>query len=134
MNISKTRSTTYDNEHYSQIDNKVVGFGDSMTLAAMDMYNRLSSHNIVHDPATAKDNDEFIEIAKRTLTTDVFLVSANAVTETGEMVNIDGTGNRVAGSIFGHDKVYFVIGTNKICPTLDDAIYRARNIARDYTD
>lgn len=113
----------------SQIDGKVVGFGDSMTLAAMDMYNRLSSHNTVHDPATAKDNDEFIEIAKKALLTEIYLVSANAITETGEMVNIDGTGNRVAGSLFGHKKVYFVIGTNKICPTIQDAIDRARNVA-----
>lgn len=49
--------------------------------------------------------------------------------ETGEMVNIDGTGNRVAGSLYGHRKVYFVAGRNKIAPTLEDAAHRARNVA-----
>jgi len=45
------------------------------------------------------------------------------------LVNIDGTGNRVAGALFGHEKVYFVAGINKVVPTLEDAIWRARNIA-----
>lgn len=45
------------------------------------------------------------------------------------MVNIDGTGNRVAGSLFGHEKVYFVVTTNKIEESLEKAVYRARNIA-----
>ena len=74
-------------------------------------------------------NNEFLEIATRCLTTEIFLTSVNAASEKGEMVNIDGTGNRVAGSLFGHEKVYFIFGTNKIAPTLDDAIWRARNIA-----
>ena len=51
------------------------------------------------------------------------------MSETGELVNIDGTGNRVAGSLFGHEKVYFVVSLSKLCPTLDDAIFRARNVA-----
>ena len=112
-----------------QIDNKIVGFGDSRTMIDMELYKRLSKHNEVHDPYQGKDNDEFLEIAKKTLTTDVFLTSVNAMSETGEMVNIDGTGNRVAGSLFGHEKVYFIVSTNKIEPTLDEAIYRARNVA-----
>lgn len=49
--------------------------------------------------------------------------------ETGEMVNIDGMGNRVAGSVFGHEKVYFAVSVNKLEPTLTEAVYRARNTA-----
>ncbi len=113
----------------SQIDGKVVGFGDSKTMIKMELFEKLSKHNTVYDPNQSVDNDEFVAIAKKTLVTDVFLTSVNAMSETGEMVNIDGTGNRVAGSLFGHDKVYFVVGTNKIAPTLDEAIYRARNVA-----
>ena len=60
---------------------------------------------------------------------DVYLTSANALAETGEIVNIDGAGNRVAASLFGHEKVYFVIGRNKLAPTYDEALWRARNIA-----
>ena len=113
----------------SQIDGKVVGFGDSKTIIRMNLYDKLASHNEVYDPNQSVDNDGFVAIAKKCLLTDVFLTSVNAMSETGEMVNVDGTGNRVAGSLFGHDKVYFVVGTNKIAPTLDEAIYRARNVA-----
>ena len=51
------------------------------------------------------------------------------MSETGEMVNIDGTGNRIAASLFGHEKVFFVVGTNKIEPDLEKAVWRARNVA-----
>lgn len=112
-----------------QIDQKIVGFGDSRTMIDMGLYKKLSSHNEVYDPYQGKNNDEFLEIAKKALTTEIFLTSVNAMAETGEMVNIDGTGNRVAGSLFGHEKVYFVVGTNKIEPTLEKAIWRARNVA-----
>lgn len=47
----------------------------------------------------------------------------------GEIVNIDGTGNRVSATLFGHEKVYFVIGRNKLAPTYEAAVYRARNVA-----
>lgn len=111
------------------LDGKVIGFGDSATLEKMDMYSRLSSHNIVYDPSRGQDNDEFLELARKTQTTEIYLTSVNAMTEKGEMVNIDGTGNRVAGSLFGHEKVYFVVSTNKIMPDLEQAVWRARNIA-----
>ena len=111
------------------VDGKTVGFGDSVTLAAMGMYERLSTHNMVFDPKHCKDGEDFWQTARKTLLTDVFFTSVNAIAETGEMVNIDGTGNRVAGSLFGHDKVYFVAGRNKIRPTLEEAVWRARNVA-----
>ncbi|MBQ0078953.1 MAG: lactate utilization protein [Eubacterium sp.] len=113
----------------AQIDNKVVGFGDSQTMLKMDLFNRLSAHNEVHDPNQSTDNDEFIKIARECMLTEVYLTSVNAMAETGEMVNIDGTGNRVAASLFGHNKVYFVVSTNKIEPTLEAAQWRARNVA-----
>ena len=59
----------------------------------------------------------------------VYLTSANALAETGEIINIDGIGNRVASLIFGHEEVYFVVGRNKIAPDYDAALWRARNVA-----
>lgn len=112
-----------------KVDHKTVGFGDSVTLSSMALYESLSSHNHVIDPKHCAPGTDFWSTAKLCLTTDVFFTSVNALAQTGEMVNIDGTGNRVAGSLFGHDKVYFVVGTNKIVKTLDEAIWRARNIA-----
>ena len=49
--------------------------------------------------------------------------------ETGELVNIDGTCNRIASSVYGHKRVYFVVGVNKIEPDYDRALWRARNVA-----
>ena len=113
----------------SRIDGKTVGFGDSETLRTMGVPELLATHNTVYNPIGVHDDDEFDDIAKRTQLTDVFLTSVNGISETGEMVNIDGTGNRVAGSIFGHEKVYMVASTKKIEPTLEEAIFRARNVA-----
>ena len=57
------------------------------------------------------------------------LSSVNGLAETGELINIDGAGNRVASTLFGHKRVYFVVGANKIAPDYDAALWRARNIA-----
>lgn len=57
-------------------------------------------------------------MAKQCLLTQVFITSVNAASVTGELVNLDGTGNRVAGSLFGHEKVYFVLGRNKLTGSL----------------
>ena len=111
------------------IDGRTVGFGDSETMLSMGLYEKLAAHNEVHDPMHRPEGESFRETARKTLLTDVFLTSLNAMSETGELVNIDGTGNRVAGSLFGHEKVYFVVSLSKLCPTLDDAIFRARNVA-----
>ena len=114
----------------AEIDGKFVGLGDSMTLGAMGLYERLLAHNPkVLDPQQGKDHPEFDAIADACWNAEVFLTSVNALAETGEMVNIDGHGNRVAQSIHGHQKVYFVAGRNKIEPTLERAVWRARNIA-----
>ena len=59
----------------------------------------------------------------------VYILSANGVSETGELVNIDGSGNRLAASLFGPKKVYYIIGKNKIEPDLKSAMDRARNTA-----
>lgn len=83
----------------AQIDGVTVGFGDSMTLKDLGIYELLSKHNTVYDPAHPRDGMDFYTTAPLCLTTDVFLTSVNGIAETGEMVNIDGTGNRVALSL-----------------------------------
>ena len=59
----------------------------------------------------------------------LYLSSVNGLAETGEIINIDGTGNRVASGLYGHKKVYFIVGRNKLAPDYDAALWRARNIA-----
>ena len=110
------------------IDGTTVGFGDSHTLIDMHVADMLAKHNYIVDPNACPDN-VFIPVVEKALNTEVFLTSVNGASETGEMVNIDSTGNRVAGSLFGHKKVYYVFSVNKLMPTLEKAIWRARNIA-----
>lgn len=63
------------------------------------------------------------------LSSDFYLTSSNAVTHDGMLVNIDGTGNRVAGMAWGNNTLVFVIGVNKICRDLESAVQRVRDIA-----
>ena len=111
------------------IDGMTVGFGDSETLLSMHLFEMLQTHNDVYHPKYPREGKGFYSTARDCLTTEIFLLSANGLAETGEIVNIDGTGNRIAGSLYGHKKVFFVIGRNKIRPTLEEAAFRARNVA-----
>lgn len=60
---------------------------------------------------------------------DVFLASANAITEDGVMINIDGNANRVSAIAQGPRKIVLIVGMNKVCPDIDSAYKRARNVA-----
>ena len=92
------------------IDGKTVGFGGSATLDALGVYDKLAAHNTVIWHWKQEAN----AARKAAMQTQVYLSSANGLAESGEIVNIDGTGNRVSATLFGHEKVYFVIGRNKL--------------------
>lgn len=102
-----------------------IGIGGSVTIDTLGVYDRLCGSNEVfwhwknHAPETRE----------RAGKAEAYLCSANGVSETGEIVNIDGFGNRVAGTIYGPERVFLVVGRNKIAPDLTGAIDRARNIA-----
>lgn len=113
-----------------RIQNKCVAIGDSRTLLEIGVHDALSEVNEdITDIQRPLPGESFRDTALRTMGRDVFLTSVNALSQTGEMVNIDGTGNRVAASLFGSQEVFFVLGINKITPDLASAIYRARNVA-----
>lgn len=114
----------------NRIQNKCVAIGDSHTLLEIGVHDALSEVNEdITDIQRPLPGESFRDTALRTMGRDVFLTSVNALSQTGEMVNIDGTGNRVAASLFGSQEVFFVLGVNKITPDLASAIYRARNVA-----
>ncbi len=75
------------------------------------------------------DADERIRLRRRAVGADYFVGGVNAISLTGEILNVDGSGTRVAGYAFGGGKVYLVAGTNKIAPTLDAALWRLRHRA-----
>lgn len=105
-----------------RIDGKTVGMGGSLTLEELDLARRLAAHNVVLSVGAGDDRRAMADA-------QVYLCSVNAVAESGELVNIDGTGNRIASTLFGHEALYLVISANKVVPTLEQAIWRARNIA-----
>ena len=105
-----------------RLDGKTVGHGGSITLKELGLLDRLQSHAVVRSHWLG---DSFADAAAA----PVYLTSVNALAETGELINIDGIGNRVAGTLFGHRKVWFVVGRNKLAPTYEEALWRARNIA-----
>lgn len=113
----------------SRIDGRTVAFGDSRTLYNMGVYELLAAHNQVTDPMHPAAGQDFFDILPQTTRGEIFLTSVNAATVNGELVNIDAVGNRVAGTLFGHGRVYFVFSASKLCATLDEAVRRARNLA-----
>lgn len=102
-----------------------IGIGGSVTIDTLGVYDRLCGSNEVfwHWKNYAPETRE------RAGKAETYLCSANGVSENGEIVNIDGFGNRVAGTIYGPERVFLVVGRNKIAPDLTGAIDRARNIA-----
>ena len=105
------------------IDGRTVGFGGSMTLEAMDLWERLRTHNQVYSHLHG------FPLGPEAAGAQVYVTSVNGLAETGEVINIDGIGNRVASTLYGHEKVSLVAGRDKIAPTYDEALWRARNVA-----
>lgn len=113
----------------SSIKNKTIGFGGSQTLTSLDLRHALAEDNIVYVPDFPREGETFYSTAMKAINTDIYMLSANAISEDGDIINIDGTGNRLASSLFGHEKVIYIVGQNKIGGSLETAIHRARNIA-----
>lgn len=107
-----------------------VGVGNSKTLKDMNIAKLLKKRgNIVFDKTLAENKAESEQVKKKSLLADWYITGTNAVSKEGYIVNIDHSGNRAAAMIYGPDNVIIVIGRNKICDTLDDAVKRARNIS-----
>ncbi len=113
----------------TQIDGVSVGIGGSMTLSKMGLAECLATHNEVYSHWSPPEGMSAAEAQARAATAEVYLSSVNAISEDGVIVNIDGHCNRVAGTLFGHGRVYFVVGVNKLEGDEAAAVRRARNIA-----
>ncbi len=111
------------------IQGKTVGFGGSVTLNEIHLYEALADHNEVYWHQFAKDRQESLAIREKAASADVYISSVNGLSEQGEIINIDGNGNRVASTFYGHDTVYLVVGKNKLAPDYESALHRARHIA-----
>ena len=103
-----------------------VGIGGSMTVEQLGLYDRLCAAGCTVHWHWRQPGGETL---RRAAEAQVYISSANAIAESGEIINIDGSGNRVAALGYGHERIVIVAGTNKIAPDYATALARARNIA-----
>ena len=112
-------------------DFETFGFGGSATINSLDIKKELKSQGKIlfdHNDETLSF-EEKLEYRKKQVACDCFLLSANGIAETGEIVNVDGVGNRTNAMTFGPRKVIIVTGVNKLTPDLHSAIRRIKEIA-----
>lgn len=112
-------------------ENSVVGVGDSITLLETGVLDFLRKGNYIfldkyRDGITSEEKNQ---IYIQNFSADTFLCSTNALTEEGELYNIDGNGSRVAPMIYGPKQVIIVAGINKLVRNIEEAERRVRNYA-----
>ncbi len=112
-------------------EGSLVALGGSESIIESGLVDALRKMNIrlLDRYREGVTQDEVWEMRKRGLSADFLIASSNAVTSDGMLVNMDGTGNRVAGMIFGPEKVILLVGMNKAVKTVAEAIVRIKNIA-----
>jgi L-lactate utilization protein LutB len=108
----------------------VVSWGGSMTTTGLGLTKLAQEKGYqVIDRDSAASPQERTELMRKALLCDTFLTGTNALSEDGQLVNIDGGGNRVAAMIYGPRQIIVVTGMNKVVKTLQDAYNRARTVA-----
>lgn len=127
-------------------DNGIIGCGDSHTVFALELDEELEKKNCVIIPHTCAVNnyamehnspgfkvlgnkEEMRDILMQYLVANVFMLGANAITMDGQIINIDGTGNRIAGSLYGSDRIIVIAGVNKLVKDLNAGLERIHFVA-----
>ena len=107
-----------------------VGWGGTMSAQQIGLIDAMNNgeYNAI-DRDKAPNPQERVKAMKRCLLADVFITGANALSMDGQMVNIDGNGNRVAAIVYGPDSVVVIAGMNKVMDSLEAAVIRARTVA-----
>lgn len=109
-------------------DQLTISSGGSRTLAEIDAFSSLTDYSVLNAYAFPTPEEQY-EAKRRAMLSDVFLMSANAICESGEIVNIDGNGNRLGAMIFGPRIVIMVVGKNKIVADRAAAMERIKTVA-----
>ncbi|MBO4732057.1 MAG: lactate utilization protein [Spirochaetaceae bacterium] len=108
----------------------VVSWGGSATVASLGILDKIKQAGYsVIDRDTAKNMEEKVALSKKGMLADTYLLSSNAITQDGILLNLDGNGNRVAALTFGPDNVIVVAGMNKIVKTIEAGVDRVRGYA-----
>lgn len=107
-----------------------VCFGGSMTLKESGLMDAIEQSDcIVYDRTTAKTPEEMRDMKAKMINSDYFLMSTNAITIDGELVNIDGFANRVSFLCYGPEHVIVLAGMNKVVSGVEDGVRRVRDVA-----
>ena len=112
-------------------NDKLITIGGSMTLRESGVTEMLEEEfsGAFLDRSAAQDREEVEEIMRAAFNSDTFISSTNALTEDGELYNVDGNGNRVSAMIFGPRQVIVVAGINKIVKDMAEAVKRVETVA-----
>jgi L-lactate utilization protein LutB len=111
---------------------KRVSWGGSMTVMASGLYDAFKQRTdleVIDTLDRSISREEMVERRRQALLVDLFLTGTNAITESGQLVNLDMIGNRIGGITFGPRSVVILVGRNKVVADLDDAMFRIKNLA-----
>ncbi len=114
------------------LDIKTVSWGGSMSFVATGLFHALMEDKNLDIINTFDKNlsfEEMMETRRRSLLVDLFITGTNALTEAGQLVNLDMIGNRVGAMMWGPVHVLLIIGRNKLCQDMEDAMFRIKNYA-----
>lgn len=109
-----------------------VSWGGSMSFIGTGLFHALMAHEnleILNTFDKSLSPEQMLELRRKSLMVDLFITGTNAVTEAGQLVNLDMIGNRVAAMMWGPRHVLLIIGRNKICIDLEEAMFRIKNYA-----
>ena len=109
----------------SQLEGRTVGIGGSMSVKQLGLSDRLRERNTVYWHLETPGDETCLAAVEA----QVYIAGANAVSENGYVFNIDGRGNRLAGTLMKKERVFLLAGSNKLAPDADAALERARNTA-----
>ncbi len=114
------------------LDVKTVSWGGSMSFVGTGLFHALKkneNYTVLNTFDKSLSRSQMMELRRKSLMVDLFITGTNAVTEAGHLVNLDMVGNRVAAIMWGPKNVLLIIGRNKICGDLEDAMFRIKNYA-----
>lgn len=111
---------------------KTVSWGGSVSFVSTGLFHALKDNpdfEVMNTFDKSLTVGQMFELRRRSLMADLFITGTNAITEDGQLVNLDMIGNRVAAIMWGPENVLLIVGRNKICRNIDDAMYRIKNYA-----
>ncbi len=129
---TKTAKQIAMNDIIPKLDIKSVSWGGSMSFVATGLFHELKDNpdiDVLNTFDQSLSKEEMMDKRRQSLMVDLFITGTNALTEAGQLVNLDMMGNRVAAMMWGPKTVLLIIGRNKITGDLEDAMIRIKNYA-----